>query len=331
MRRRITKVKAISFLSLVPQGANHFPVLYKEASQENLELNLLSKAGEKFEEQGLVVALAYAPENRDTQGDIASAEVVKEMAYSFAKNGMNLDIRHNEKPVGRDKAHVAESFIVQKADPRFAGWKDLSGNPVESEGAWGVVIKVDDLELRKHYREGRWNGVSMGGRAEFAIEKTDEEKSMLTKEDVAKMLADERTAILKAFDERLAAKATGPVTKSEDVNLLDIRSVEKRIAAVKKAKLAETVNLDDLDALQAHLDFLKSEQAQESPEDRANRLAKENAALARENAKMKKASRQPATDSNDEIEADPFFTKEETDLADEARKMAQSINKARGL
>jgi len=121
------------------------------------------------------------------------------------------------------------------------------------------------------------------------------------------------------------------VTKSEDVNLLDIRSVEKRIAAVKKAKLAETVNLDDLDALQAHLDFLKSEQAQESPEDRANRLAKENAALARENAKMKKASRQPATDSNDEIEADPFFTKEETDLADEARKMAQSINKARGL
>jgi hypothetical protein len=133
----------------------------------------LVKASDNFDEHGELTSVVYAVEHRDSQGDIADAEVVKDMAYGFISEGGKVDIRHDGKAVGPDRARVGETFLVQKTDPRFHGWKDADGKPVDLTAAWATVIKIDDPELRKKYRSGEWAGVSMGGTAIVEQEKAE--------------------------------------------------------------------------------------------------------------------------------------------------------------
>ena len=167
--RRIKKAK-ITHISLVPRGANRLPVIYK-SDDSTVDFDTIIKADM---EQGEITAIVYAAEHRDSQGDIASARVIKEAAHEFAKTGEGVDIRHDGKAVPKDAAYVAENYIVKKGDPDFADLKDRDGNPVDATGAWAVVIKVDDPELRKAYREGKWDGVSMGGTGVLEMEKSDD-------------------------------------------------------------------------------------------------------------------------------------------------------------
>ena len=168
--RRIKKA-AIKFISLCPAGANLIDTVYK--TDGGVTFNTLVKAADKFDEEGEITAVVYAPNHRDAQGDIADATVVKQMAHDFIANGANIDISHDGKPVGRDRARVAETFLVQKGDARFVGWKDRKGQDVDLTGAWATVIKIDDPELRRKYRSGDWAGVSMGGTAEVEHEKAE--------------------------------------------------------------------------------------------------------------------------------------------------------------
>lgn len=168
-RRRIKKAE-IKFVSLCVRGANTLPVLYK-SDDNTVEMQTLSK----LSEDGLLTAVVYAPDLRDSQGDIADAEVVKGMAYSYIKNGAKLDIIHDGKPVPSEKAFVAESFLIQKDDPRFKDWKDYTGKPVDVTGGWAIVVKIEDPTLRALYREGKWNGVSMAGPAVVETEKSQQD------------------------------------------------------------------------------------------------------------------------------------------------------------
>lgn len=162
-QRRITKAK-ITTISLVPRGANQMPVIYK-SDDDVAEFGTIVK-DDRLDEHGELTAIVYAPEQTDSQGDIASAAVIKDMAYDFAQRGLgDIDLRHDGKPVSKNDAYVAESFIVQKGDPRFDGTKDYDGNKVDVAGAWATVIKIEDKGLRTLYREGKWNGVSMFGNA----------------------------------------------------------------------------------------------------------------------------------------------------------------------
>ena len=77
MPRRFRKAK-INFVSLVPLGANQMPTIFKEgAAGDNLEMSLLVKEAKTRIEKGELLACVYAPEIRDSQGDIASAEVIR--------------------------------------------------------------------------------------------------------------------------------------------------------------------------------------------------------------------------------------------------------------
>lgn len=163
--RRIKKAK-IAFISLVPKGVNKLPVIYKE-EDNSFVLNPIVKGGENFKEKGELLVIAYAPEKVDSQGDIASHEVIKEMAYDYMKSGGQIDIRHDGKALGRDKIFIAENFIVQKGDPRFTNFTDYDNKPVDVTGSWGMVLKVEDKNLRGLYNNGDWAGVSIGGSAEF--------------------------------------------------------------------------------------------------------------------------------------------------------------------
>ena len=170
MNRRIKRGK-IEFISLCKRGANRMPVIYKADGAFDIEM--LLKAADDFAERGEVLGVVYAPENRDTQGDIASAAVIKDLMYDAAQRGEMIDIMHDGKALTNEQIFVAERFIVQKGDERFSDFKDYEGKVVDVTGAWATVLKVDDADLRKQFKKGDWNGLSMGGIADLALEKND--------------------------------------------------------------------------------------------------------------------------------------------------------------
>lgn len=217
--RRIKSAR-ISFISLVPRGANRIPVLYKSEDQ-TAQFDCLVK-DDRFAEHGELTAVVYAPETTDSQGDIASATVIKQMAHDYVRNIGSVDVQHDTRALPREKVTVVESFIIQKNDSRFTDLKDYSGRPVDATGGWGVVIKVDDPELRRLYREGHWNGVSMFGPA------------------IVEPIAKSAGSIADALAQRLGG-GTNNDTKEND---MDIKELEAALAKSNDAlatKLADTI------------------------------------------------------------------------------------------
>lgn len=232
--KRIVKAK-ISFISLCSKGANSFSTIYKsDGGDTSVELSTICK---DMNEQGEIIALVYAPEIVDSQGDIASAAVIKEFAHDFSKHGEGVDVRHNEEVLSKDDVFVAESFIVQKGDPRFADMKDYDDNSVDATGGWGVVLKVDDEELRKLYREGVWSGVSMGGVAN----KTDNSIGELIKMFKEAIGFDKKVKKSKNKTENTMALTDEAIKKMIDDGITAgiKKADEVRAEELKKAKEAE--------------------------------------------------------------------------------------------
>lgn len=164
-RRRIKRGK-ITHVSLCRRAMNKLPILMK--SGDRVQIELLTKV----QPEGLVHALVYVPEENgavDFEGDTAPAAVIKQMAHDFLANGGNVDVEHNLQPLSTEQVRIAETFIVQKGDERFQSWQDYSGNPVDSEGSWAMILKVLDPELRAAFESGELNGVSMFGHAEVEV------------------------------------------------------------------------------------------------------------------------------------------------------------------
>jgi hypothetical protein len=159
-KRRLLRAR-ITHISLVNRGAVQVEALYKaEADGSFVVETLLAKSAE----EGTITTLVYLPERPDFQGHIAAHDVIKDMAHNFfVEGGGKIDVMHDLQDI-EGGAHIAESFIVQKGDPRFEGLKDYDGNPVDPEGSWGVIIKLEDPKLRDLYRSGAFNGVSMFGK-----------------------------------------------------------------------------------------------------------------------------------------------------------------------
>lgn len=151
----------VRFISLCPMGKNRIQASYKaegSETEEQFELALAVKAQPNFEEEGLLTGIVYAPGVLDDDGNWAEASAIKAIAYDFMINGEGIDIWHDGVALGPDRAALVESFIVQKADPRFEGL------PIDPVGGWGVVIQLNDEELRaKHRGESGWRGLSLGG------------------------------------------------------------------------------------------------------------------------------------------------------------------------
>lgn len=256
--RRIKKAK-IAFISLVPKGANKLPVIYKE-DDNSLVLNPIVKAGDDFTEKGELLVIAYAPEKMDSQGDIASSDVIKAMAYDYMKSGGQIDIRHDGKALGKDKVYIAENFIVQKGDPRFENFTDYDDNHVDATGSWGMVLKVEDPDLRKLYNSGDWAGVSIAGSAEFekaslskaeqiiedlvasmnnkeSTTKTTEEADVfmtVTKEELVGIFKEQNESLIKGIAE--AIQRAQPVSAEQKQEKLEAFCKEQDIELPKPAK-----------------------------------------------------------------------------------------------
>lgn len=368
MARRIKQAK-IRFLSLVPRGANKIATIYKADAGTpdtgTFSIDMLVKGFNN--DRGELTAVVYAPENRDSQGDIASAEVIKDMLYEAAKAGFAIDLKHNEVAVSRDQAFVAESFIIQKGDPRFSDTKDYDGNKVDVTGAWGVVIKIESADLRAQYRDGKWSGVSMGGTALVEQEKSQKEDTMtpaeleaaLAKSNAALTLAlaaslgDVLTKALKPADapkpdaDAIAKAEKDKKIKARKAMLLkggDPRNVKRAGLVIQKETLVDELDVDDAEAFAkaqediADIDaeILKIDEEIKAEKDGAgDPNAKEIDRLQKQINSLRGRSNQPVSKGKDtQTKGGTFIGIEKEDGEEEGgvigSRMANAMNQQRG-
>lgn len=297
--RRIKSAK-IRFISLVPRGANQLPVLYK-SEDATAQFDCIVKA-DRFDEQGLLTAVVYVPNKADSQGDVADAEVIKQMAHDYITDMGAVDIKHNNTALDRAKVSVVESFLIQKNDPRFADMKDYSGRPVDATGGWGVVVRVDDAELRRLYREGHWNGVSMAGPAIVeTIAKADNQKK-----DEDMDIKELEAALAKSNESLIAGlvKAlTPPAPKQEEQPVIKFEGDPSDLTAVaahERKLRAALVKWDDAKSVAAYKAELAKEAADKAAaeaaakqgnEGKSPELVKAEADLAKAQAELTKAQK----------------------------------------
>lgn len=164
--RRI-KNAIVKRLALCKRGKNGMTTLFKSEGG-NFEFATLTKGNEK----GELLSVMWPKGIADADGDFAdTVEAIKSMTSSLIQNGGALDIEHDGKVLDPSAAYITEVFTIQKSDPRFADWKDYSGESVDVTGGAAVKIQIDDPDLRQAYRDGDWDGVSLFGPA--AVEHVD--------------------------------------------------------------------------------------------------------------------------------------------------------------
>lgn len=293
-RRRILKAE-ITHISLCPRGKNGFRTLYKEddlGSSARFEfIDVLTKASDDFDEEGILYACVWAPELPDIDGDVASADVLEKMAHQYLRDHRNVDIRHDEKALPSSRAYVAESFIIQKGDPRFSGMT-YGGDVVDLTGGWGIALKLEDEALRKAYRDGDWDGVSMFGKALFRPEeqvsksadsgaldrvfgllrdlipgsRSNGQEVDMKKEDVEKLVQDTvkestGTAVKELLIEAGLLKKEEPKGKETDPKGLDFdaadpAAVKKHLDRLHRETLAKDVDWQDAESVAAYHEAL---------------------------------------------------------------------------
>ena len=295
----------IKWVSLCPAGKNGLPVLFK--ADGTFEVQMLSK----MDTEGLLTALVYAPDLVDSDGDFADAQTVKEMAYSFQKEGGRLDLRHNGQALDADQAWIAETFIVQKGDPRFDGFQTRKGDKVDPTGSWGMIIKVEDPNLRKLYSEGKWHGVSLAGEAEKEDAGPGWFRRMFTKPKESSKMEKEDRDLLKSLQEGLAAQKAQGETLTKAVEFL-VKARQEDLSERAKA---------DAEAKKVALDKEKKDLL-----DRAEKAEKELAEL----KKAKGVSNQAPVDGKGEPAPAKSYcgillNKEESDEIAEAEKVIAAL------
>ena len=237
-RIRIKKAE-VKRLSLCRQAKNGLRTLYK--ADGTLQLDALVKAVD----EGTLLAVVYAPERADADGHIADPNVVRGMLHSLMRNGAELDIEHDGKVLPREKAYIAEAFTVQKADPRFAGWKNYDGTDAgDLTGAAAVQINIDDPALRASRIKGDWDGVSLFGVGEGVPEQvitksTSQPEDTMTPEQLKALqdsfsagLASLQTALVKSISD--AVKPAEP-KKDEPAKPDPIAELTAQVAELRKA------------------------------------------------------------------------------------------------
>lgn len=314
MPGRIRKAK-IKFLSLCAKGRNKLPALYK--ADDNLkQFQPIVKELEGFDERGELLAVVYSPGHLDTDQHFSDAEVIREFAYDYMQNSGQIDIHHDGQQVGKDRAYIAQSFIIDKGDTRFSNFRDRDGVNVDVSGGWAVVVKLEDEALRKSYREGGWDGISMGGEA--LIEAVDKHQVTKSGDDmdptVLKALLEQQTTNLsqaltssvtaamtqvleKAFPpkkeepkpEESVRKAAPPINVPFVGSKDNPEDVQAHAVKLQKAQLEAAVDWNDINSVTSyHAQLAKMAKSQDGDSDELEKARRE----AREaNERLQKAER----------------------------------------
>lgn len=94
----------------------------------------------------IITGQVYAPNILDTHFEMMLPEDVEKMCHHWTSNGLHsFDIMHNNKKI---RAVTTESWIAR-------------GHPEYDEGSWVMSIHVQDSEVWKDVRSGKYGGFSV--------------------------------------------------------------------------------------------------------------------------------------------------------------------------
>ena len=163
-----------------------------------------------------------------------TAEEIERAAHDFLTNGKGVDVQHNYKKTNVD---IVESWVA-KDDT------DINGQRIK-KGTWIATAKINDDLIWKAIKDEEITGFSMGGTG-IRINKTKEEKNMLTIEEIKKAFAEaiEKGNEIKEIEE-LKTKIEVLEKAAENRNLTE--EEKKKIAEQDKEikELKETLNKMD--------------------------------------------------------------------------------------
>lgn len=112
------------------------------------------------DEEQTVSGIVLKPEVTDAQGDIYSAEVIRESAFDFLANyNKSTKLGHQHKDFKNWAARFAlvESYV--------APCDFVLGDKTVKMGSWVMTVKVLDSKIWKMVKDGKITGFSIGGKA----------------------------------------------------------------------------------------------------------------------------------------------------------------------
>lgn len=108
---------------------------------------------EEVGEEHYVLGVVLEPDTTDSQGDIYTAETIRETAYLFMEEYQNIGLQHSG--LINDSVKILESWI-QRDDAT------IGGQSVKA-GTWMLAVRVIDDDLWQAVKDGRITGFSIGG------------------------------------------------------------------------------------------------------------------------------------------------------------------------
>jgi DNA adenine methylase len=155
--------KALGDLPLGDFGVQvHLEIVGEELARVGAEVLKQSvricKADANGEER-YVLGVVLEPQDpdhlRDSQGDVYTAETIRQTAYLFMEEYRNIGLQHSG--LINDQVKILESWI-QREDTT------IGGQTVKA-GTWLMAVRVLDDELWAAVKDGRITGFSIGGTA----------------------------------------------------------------------------------------------------------------------------------------------------------------------
>lgn len=290
--KKLSKLR-VAVVSLVDRGANQIPVVLK-AFQGDDNLRVWKSASRAADSGRTLYGIVAVPDTLDAHGEWQDRETIQKAAHEFLRDGGKYDINHDMNLLSRDAVHVAESLIIQKGDPRFSGWKDDLGRPVNEDGAWGIVLKINDQGLQTKINDGKINGLSLYGFAikteePVPVQKTQHQQDRDMTPEELKALTEAMTAavakglepVIKALTPAAAPAATpapAPVAKAFDPLTASDEEILRHQHAIEVAELAKQFNLGNLEEIKEYrlakksLDETLAQEIQKTREERRFRL-----------------------------------------------------------
>jgi len=233
----------VEYISLVKYPANRKGLILK-GDQTIIPIAKMD------DDKQLVYGLVYTPNEVDTDGDFATAEVIEKASYDFMKSSLtnNIDRNHDFNPT---QGYVAESWITKEGDPMF---------PDEPVGSWAVAIKVESEETWAMLKSGELGGISLAGVANLA-ESNKSEKGLLKK---MKDFLDEYFGMLvmpvagEATEQETTKQETAKMSdevKSLDTEATPVGLTAEDVEAIVKSAVDSAVQgaIDKLEALEQRM------------------------------------------------------------------------------
>jgi|WetSurMetagenome_2_1015567.scaffolds.fasta_scaffold67518_1 DNA adenine methylase len=108
---------------------------------------------EEIGEERYILGVVLEPDTVDSQGDIYTAETIRQTAYLFMEAYENIGLQHSG--LINDKVKILESWIQRDSTL-------LNDQPIKA-GTWMLAVRVLDDELWAKVKDGSITGFSIGG------------------------------------------------------------------------------------------------------------------------------------------------------------------------